>query len=158
KRLAATADASAGVRLQPTLVSTSGRRPDDPLRRAPSSGARLRFQDVAQSSGIIFRYDSGAADNLFIADTMGGGVALFDYARDGCLHDYFANGCALPFEPQCPPHPNTLDRTRGDGTFEDTTERARVAGQGYGMGASVGDFDNDGNDDLFVTGLDRTIL
>ena len=59
---------------------------------------------------------------------------------------------------QSPPRPNKLYRNRGDGTFEDVTERAGVAGRGYGMGCAVGDFDNDGHDDLFVTGLNQTIL
>src|SRR5262249_58285977 len=57
-----------------------------------------------------------------------------------------------------PPRPNRLYRNRGDGTFEDVTERAGVPGRGYGMGCAVGDFDNDGHDDLFLTGLGETVL
>ena len=89
---------------------------------------------------------------------MGGGVALFDFDDDGWLDIYFVNGCALPFDRQSRPRPNKLYRNRGDGTFEDVTERAGVGGQGYGMGCAVGDFDNDGHDDLFVTGLNQTVL
>jgi hypothetical protein len=95
---------------------------------------------------------------LFIAETMGGGVALFDYDEDGWLDLYFINGCALPVDRRSPPRPNRLYRNRGDGTFEDATERARVPGRGYGMGCAVGDFDNDGHDDLFLTGLGETVL
>ena len=89
---------------------------------------------------------------------MGGGVALFDFDDDGWLDIYFVNGCPLPFDQQSPPRPNKLYRNRRDGTFEDVTERAGVGGRGYGMGCAVGDFDNDGHDDLFVTGLNQTVL
>jgi hypothetical protein len=93
-----------------------------------------------------------------IADTMGGGVALFDFDGDGWLDIYFVNGCPLAVEAGSLAHPNRLYRNRGDGTFEDATQRAGVAGRGYGMGAAVGDYDNDGHDDLFLTGLGATVL
>jgi hypothetical protein len=64
----------------------------------------------------------------------------------------------LPYDHRSPPRPNKLYRNLGDGTFENVTERAGVAGRGFGMGCTVGDFDNDGHDDLFVTGLGETIL
>ena len=109
-------------------------------------------------AGVRFQYDAGATPRLFIGDTMGGGVALFDFDDDGWLDIYFVNGCALPFDGQSPPRPNKLYHNRGDGTFEDVTHRAGVGGRGYGMGCAVGDFDNDGHDDLFVTGLNQTVL
>jgi tetratricopeptide (TPR) repeat protein len=140
---------------------------DSPTVRPPNGSPRVasrpkcapRFEDIAQSAGVAFRYDCGATPNLFIADTMGGGVALFDFDNDGWLDIYFVNGCPLPFDRRSPPRPNKLYRNnRGLGTFDDVTERARVAGRGYGMGCAVGDFDNDGHDDLFVTGLNQTVL
>jgi tetratricopeptide (TPR) repeat protein len=117
-----------------------------------------RFEDLAVPANVYYRYDAGATPNLFIADTMGGGVGLIDYDDDGWLDLYFVNGCPLPIDGDSTPRPNRLYHNRGDGTFEDHTERAGVAGAGYGMGCAVGDYDNDGRDDLFVTGLDRTIL
>ncbi len=84
---------------------------------------------------------------------MGGGVGLLDFDEDGRLDVYFVNGCRLPIEPGEDPTPNRLFRNKGDGTFEDVTAKASVAGHGYGMGCAVGDYDNDGHDDLFVTGL-----
>ena len=89
---------------------------------------------------------------------MGGGVGLFDADGDGWLDVYFVNGCRLPIDPARPPTPNKLFRNNGDGTFADVTARAGVAGRGYGMGCAVGDYDNDGHDDLFVTGLGSTLL
>ena len=139
-------------------ASVPPRPADHSPRLAPRPDSACRFDDIAERAGVRFQYDSGATSRLFIADTMGGGVALFDFDDDGWLDIYFVNGCALPFDPQSPPRPNKLYRNRGDGTFEDVTERAGVGGRGYGMGCAVGDFDNDGHDDLFVTGLNQTVL
>ncbi|GIW87921.1 MAG: hypothetical protein KatS3mg108_2245 [Isosphaeraceae bacterium] len=118
----------------------------------------IRFEDVAEAAGLRFRYECGQTPDLFIADTMGGGVGLIDYDGDGWLDVYFVNGCALPVRGDPPPAPNKLFRNRGDGSFEDVTESAGVAGRGYGMGCAVADYDGDGDDDLFVTGLSGTIL
>ena len=144
---------------RPVLKASVPPRPDDPSPRIatrPDSGCR--FEDVAERAGVRFQYESGATSQLFIADMMGGGVALWDYDDDGWLDIYLVNGCALPYDRQSPPRPNKLYRNRRDGTFEDVTERAGVGGRGYGMGCAVGDFDNDGHDDLFVTGLNETVL
>jgi tetratricopeptide (TPR) repeat protein len=116
------------------------------------------FVDRAGEAGVDYRYESGAGNRYFIADTMGGGVGLFDYDNDGWLDIYFVNGCVIPFESKAPPHPNRLYRNQADGTFRDVTAKAGVGGQGYGMGCAVGDYDNDDDLDLLVTGLDRTIL
>ncbi len=146
---------------RPVLVSSTRPRP---LDRAPQVAHRQdshpgpRFEDIAERAGVRFQYECGATRDLFIADTMGGGVALFDYDSDGWLDIYFVNGCPLPFDRKSPPRPNKLYRNRGNGAFEDVTERAGVAGRGYGMGCAVGDYDNDGHDDLFVTGLSETVL
>jgi tetratricopeptide (TPR) repeat protein len=124
----------------------------------PPPGSQPEFREIATEVGLDHRYEPGATPKLFIGDTMGGGVGLIDYDGDGRLDVYFVNGCALPYDHGSPPAPNRLFRNRSDGTFEDVTVRAGVAGRGYGMGCTVGDYDNDGHDDLFVTGLDRTVL
>ena len=117
-----------------------------------------QFEEIAPTAGVTFQYDSGFRGNLHLVDTMGGGVGLIDYDRDGLLDLYFVGGCPFPFDPTQPPGPNRLYRNRGDGTFEDVTSSAGVAGRGYGMGCAVGDYDNDGDADLFVTGYGQTVL
>ncbi len=92
---------------------------------------------------------------------MGAGVAMFDYNNDGFLDLFFVNGAALrdPMPPGAKPDKsdprfwNRLYRNNGDGTFTDVTEGAGLRGEGYGMGAATGDYNNDGLMDLFVTGL-----
>ncbi len=97
---------------------------------------------------------------------MGGGVALFDYDNDGRLDIYFANGARLadPMPKNMSPDKrdprfwNRLFHQKSGGTFEDVTERAGVRGEGYGMGVAVGDYDNDGRADMYVTGYGANIL
>ncbi len=143
--------------------------PSPRLRSRPASATRgvavaagatspFRLEDVAKRSGVDFQYDCAAKGDMFLGDSMGGGVGLIDYDGDGRLDIYLVNGCPLPYDRKNPPRPNRLYRNRGDGTFEDVTARAGVGGLGYGMGCAVGDIDNDGHDDLFVTGLGATVL
>ena len=84
-------------------------------------------------------------------------MGLIDYDGDGWLDIYFVNGCPIPWTRQSAPAQPAVSQP-ADGTFGDVTDRAGVGGNGYGMGCAVGDFDNDGHDDLFVTGLNGTIL
>ena len=141
----------------PASVTTTT---ETPSRVSPHPGVPPPpFREGAEAAGIRYFYESGAgSDRIFIADTMGGGVGLIDFDRDGWLDIYFVNGCRLPFDEKNPPHPNVLYRNQRDGTFVDVTAKARVGGRGYGMGCTVGDYDNDGDDDLFVTGYRQTIL
>ncbi|RUL89109.1 FG-GAP-like repeat-containing protein [Tautonia sociabilis] len=141
----------------PTATATATATASPPDAAGEPIGA-VRFEDVASSSGLCFSYDHGPADALYLADTMGGGVGLIDFDGDGLLDVYFVNGCPMPSDRAAPPRPNRLFRNLGSWRFEDVTEAAGVAGLGYGMGCAVGDYDGDGDDDLFVTGLNRTIL
>ena len=92
-------------------------------------------------------------------ETMAGGVAVMDFDGDGRPDLFFANGARQPMLRKVDSeYWNRLYRNRGDGTFEDVTERAGLRGEGYSTGAAVGDFDNDGRADLFVAGVERNIL
>jgi tetratricopeptide (TPR) repeat protein len=144
-------------RLPPASITHLGRAISQASPASPAPPPP--FEDGAAAAGITYLYESGASDRrLFIADTMGGGVGLIDHDNDGWLDIYLVNGCALPYDLKDPPRPNLLYRNQHDGTFRDVTARAGVPGKGYGMGCAVGDYDNDGDDDLFVTGLRGTIL
>jgi hypothetical protein len=128
----------------------------------PGRASVLQFTDVAQAVGLQFHHANSATSQKYLLETMGGGVALLDYDGDGRLDVYFTNGARiedpmpagrLPDKAD-PRYWNRLFRQGDDGRFEDVTEKSGVSGavQGqYGMGAAVGDYDNDGWPDLYVT-------
>jgi enediyne biosynthesis protein E4 len=108
---------------------------------------------------VNFQYHSSHTSKKYLLETMGAGVALFDYDNDGRLDIYLVNGAPLadPTPKGTIPqkttseYSNRLYHQKPDGTFEDATEKAGLQGAGYGMGVAVGDFDNDGYEDLYVT-------
>ena len=127
------------------------------------------FTDVTRALGIDFEHESSATSNKYLIETMGGGVALFDYDADGRLDIFFTNGAKLedPMAPAQRPDKsdprfwNRLFRQNADGTFSDVTAKAGLRGMpqnGYGMGAAVGDYDNDGFPDLYVTNYGSNTL
>jgi hypothetical protein len=117
------------------------------------------FVDITQRTGINFQYRSSHTSRKYLPETMGAGVALFDYDNDGHLDIFLVNGTPLadPTPKGTIPRktgPQDWDRLyhqKSDGTFEDVTEKAGLQGTGYGMGVAVGDYDNDGFEDLYVT-------
>src|ERR1700677_507434 len=119
-----------------------------------------RFVDVTTASGIHFEGQAYHTAKKYLIETMGSGVALFDYDNDGRLDIFFANGAPLS-DPtprgtiprkSGPQYWNRLFHQKPDGTFEDVTEKSGLQGTGYDMGVAVGDYDNDGHEDLYVTG------
>lgn len=124
------------------------------------------FTDVTAKSGIHFLHRASPTSKKYLLETMGAGVALFDYDNDGLLDLYLVNGAPLsdPTPPGTipkksgPSYWNRLYHQKKDGSFEDVTERAGVAGVGYGMGVATGDYDNDGYEDLYVTEFGHNIL
>jgi hypothetical protein len=119
------------------------------------------FVDITQQSHIDFLAQASHTSKKYLIETMGSGVALFDYDNDGRLDMFFVNGAPLSDPtpkgtiPQKtgPKYWNRLYHQKADGTFEDVTEKAGLKGIGYDMGVAVGDYDNDGFEDLYVTGL-----
>jgi hypothetical protein len=126
---------------------------------APSAAGLAKFEDITSRLGINFQYQASHTSRKYLPETMGAGVALFDYDNDGRLDIFLVNGAPLSDPtpkgtiPQKtgPPYWNRLYHQKQDGTFEDVTEKAGLQGAGYGMGVAVGDYDNDGFEDLYVT-------
>jgi hypothetical protein len=114
----------------------------------------IRFEDLAAKARLRFKTENSPTPNKNQIETMVAGVALLDYDGDGFLDIYLVNGAAIPsLKKESPRYWNRLYRNNRDGTFTDVTEKAGVAGAGYGMGVAVGDFDNDGRPDLFVANV-----
>ncbi len=103
------------------------------------------------ASGIGFVHTDGGSGKRYIMESVIGSLALFDYDGDGFTDVYLVNGSALQGSEFDPPPTNRLYRNNGDWTFKDVTEQAGVGDMGYGMGVVVGDFDEDGDPDLFLS-------
>ena len=103
---------------------------------------------------IAFTLDTCETPERHAPETMAGGVAVFDYNNDGYLDIFFANGADIrTLKKTSPKYSNRLFANDGKGHFTDVTEKAGLAGDGYDIAAAVGDYDNDGNKDLFVGGV-----
>jgi enediyne biosynthesis protein E4 len=123
------------------------------LASAPTP-APIRFENIATKAGVNFITRNSPTPNKNQIETMVAGVALLDYDGDGWLDIYLVNGAAIPsLQKESPAYWNRLYRNNHDGTFTDVTERAGLAGAGYGMGVAVGDYDNDGRPDIFLANV-----
>jgi len=129
----------------------------------------VQFTDVTQSVKLDFKHESSATSNKYLVETMGGGVALLDYDNDGRLDIFFTNGARIddPMpdgkmpDKSDPKYWNRLYHQNADGTFTDVTEKAGLTGMPqnhYDMGIAVGDYDNDGFEDIYVTGYGGNTL
>jgi enediyne biosynthesis protein E4 len=119
----------------------------------------VKYTDIRNAAGITFRQDSTQTEEKYYLETMGTGVGWIDYDQDGLMDLYFVQAGATNLYKPPAPLRSALYHNNGDGTFTDVTEKAGVAGEGhYGQGVAVGDFDNDGYPDLYVTGYGRAIL
>ena len=131
-----------------------------------STKISTQFNEVQERAGLRFQFRNSATANKYLIETMGGGVAILDFDQDGWPDVFFVNGAHLKTpqpnsespDKSAPEYWNRLFRNNHDGTFTDVTEKAGVKGFGYGMGVAVGDYDNDGYPDLFVTNFGKCIL
>ena len=131
--------------------------PSSPSQAPNKNEAHSHFVDITDAAGVTFRHTS-APDKKYIVESIGGGVALFDYDNDGCLDIYFSN--ALTVDTASDPHSSrsALYHNNCDGTFTDVTEKSGLGYPGWANGVSAADFDGDGYEDLYVTCLGHNHL
>jgi enediyne biosynthesis protein E4 len=132
--------AAAGVAQQPT-----------------TGGTRLLFRDVAREAGISFQHQA-APEKKYIMESMSGGVALLDFDNDGLLDIYLTNSLTVDTANDPKSSRSALYRNLGNMRFEDVTDRTGVGHPGWAMGVCTADFDGDGWEDIYVTGLGRNYL
>ena len=126
--------------------------PPPAAQRPPDPGTRIRFTDVTEASGIRFLHRHGGTGLKYLIETMGAGVCVLDYDGDSYPDLYEVQSAPLPGAPADPLLYAALYRNNRDGTFTDVTEEAGAGNAGrYGQGCAVGDVDNDGDSDLYVT-------
>jgi hypothetical protein len=145
---------------------SSGDLPKTPPPPGPQAPSPVTFTDISAATRIDFRHAGSPTSVKYLLETMGGGVAIFDYDNDGRMDLFFSNGALLkdpmpkgtvPDKSE-PKYWNRLYHQKSDGSFEDVTERAGMKGYGYSMGVAAGDYDNDGHTDLYVTGYGENHL
>lgn len=136
------------------LVVSNGLRPG-----AANDELRVGFTNVARQAGLTAKTIYGDEHkNRYLLETTGCGVAFIDYDNDGWQDVFLVNGTRLDGMPKDQPSTNRLYRNNGDGTFQDVTQKSGLSRTGWGQGVCVGDYDNDGYDDLFVSYFGKNAL
>ena len=125
--------------------------------RAQEAAGGVQFADVTVEAGIDFTYVNGASGQKFMPEAVGSGAAFVDADGDGFLDLYVVNGAALPGY-DGPTAPNAMFHNSGDGIFEDVTTQSGAGDEGFGMAAAVGDYDSDGDADLYVANYGANVL
>lgn len=124
------------------------------LLALPSGDGQIRFREVAAAAGLVFELRNAPTPEKRMIEAVPGGVAAFDADSDGLTDIYFANGAEVPsLRKSGERYWNRLFLNLGGLRFVDATNEAGVAGHGYSMGVAAGDYDNDGDTDLFVAGV-----
>jgi hypothetical protein len=170
--LACNVSAIAQQTVQPTPTPRTGRSystdelPKTPPPSGPKAQSPVTFTDITAATKIAFKHAGSPTSLKYLLETMGGGVAIFDYDNDGRMDLFFTNGAQLkdPMPKGMMPDKsdprfwNRLYHQKADGIFEEVTERAGLKGEGFSMGVAAADYDNDGYVDLYVTGYGQNHL
>src|SRR5438067_8757312 len=128
-------------------------------KNSPPAKPIAYFTDVARQAGLTMMNVFGGVDTKkYIIETTGTGIAIFDYDNDGWPDIFVVNGTTLEPSPGVPAPTNHLYHNNHDGMFTDVTEKAGLVHTGWGQGVCVGDYDNDGWEDLYVTYYGKNIL
>ena len=147
----AVASAIAAAALALAWVSCSG-------DRSPAPACQIRLHDVTEATAVTFTHTDGGSGQRYIVETVTAGLALFDYDGDGYVDIYFLNGAPLRGTKVDLPPRNALYRNQGGWRFADVTDEAGVGDTGFGLGVAAGDYDNDGDLDLFVNNYGPNVL
>jgi enediyne biosynthesis protein E4 len=139
------------------VAETTSSGPVQPVAAAVSAPT-IAFTDVSTSAGVNFVHETGAYGERMLPETMGGGVALFDYNNDGHLDLLLVNASAWPWQPSVDDARSHLYSGNGDGTFTDAGDVSGLDASLYGMGVAVGDYDGDGFVDVFVSAVGQNRL
>ena len=139
------------------LLLTSSLTASAQSSQTPKPQPSITFRDITAQSGIRFVHNNAAFGKKYLPETMGPGVAFIDYDNDGYPDIFLVNGTNWPGQPSKHSTPK-LYHNNHDGTFTDFTHKAGLDIELFGMGVAVGDYDNDGFDDLFVTALGQDRL
>ncbi|MGH9762209.1 MAG: FG-GAP repeat domain-containing protein, partial [Blastocatellia bacterium] len=125
----------------------------------PPDSEPILFEEIPSAiSGITWVHENAMSPDRYLPEAIGPGCAFFDYDNDGWMDIYLVNSGACDFWKPSKPIRNALYKNNRDGTFTDVTEKAGVGGGPFGMGVAVGDYNNDGNADLFVTAYGKCTL
>ena len=132
--------------------ATPGASPSPTPGSAPRPSGPIEYVDVTAEAGVRFKHNNGAAGKKYLPETLGAGAAFLDYDNDGWLDILLVNSTSWP-ENRGPATSSALYRNNGDGTFKDVTREAGLAANFYGIGCAAGDYDNDGNVDIYITAV-----
>jgi hypothetical protein len=126
--------------------------------QAADSQSPIQLHDMTRESGIRFVHTDGSSGRRYIMETVASGLALLDYDSDGDEDIYFLNGAPLPGTTVEKPPRNALYRNEGNWKFTDVTDLAGVGDTGYGLGVCTGDYDNDGDPDIYINNFGTNVL